>query len=108
MRRSGKEGVQIENRPILAILTQVAEIEQELSLAQQEIRRREAAEKERDKVIEELQQAISEIKTLRGFLPICSHCKSIRDDHGYWKVFCCGLFAMPTAKGMAQNIESIL
>jgi uncharacterized PurR-regulated membrane protein YhhQ (DUF165 family) len=83
--QSRKEGVQIENRPILAILKQVAEIEQELSLAQQEIRRRKAAEIERDKVIEELQQAISEIKTLRGFLPICSHCKSIRDDQGYWK-----------------------
>ncbi|MCP4153426.1 MAG: response regulator [bacterium] len=25
-----------------------------------------------------------EIKILRGFLPICSSCKSIRDDDGYW------------------------
>jgi len=25
-----------------------------------------------------------EIKILRGFLPICMHCKSIRDDKGYW------------------------
>ena len=29
-------------------------------------------------------QDITEIKTLRGFLPICSHCKKIRDDKGYW------------------------
>lgn len=79
-----KEGVQIENRPVLAILKQVAEIEHELSLAQQEIERRKVAEKERDKLIEELQLMISEVKTLRGFLPICSHCKSIRDDRGYW------------------------
>ncbi|MBS3755324.1 MAG: hypothetical protein KGY56_06455 [Desulfobacterales bacterium] len=78
-------GVIIENRPVLAILKQVAEIEQKLTLAQEEIERRKAAEKERDQVIQELQQAISEVKTLQGFLPICSHCKSIRDDKGYWK-----------------------
>jgi PAS domain S-box-containing protein len=29
-------------------------------------------------------QDITEIKTLRGFLPICSVCKKIRDDTGYW------------------------
>jgi len=32
----------------------------------------------------ELQQALEEIKTLRGILPICAHCKKIRDDSGYW------------------------
>ncbi len=25
-----------------------------------------------------------EIKTLRGLIPICAHCKKIRDDKGYW------------------------
>jgi AmiR/NasT family two-component response regulator len=33
---------------------------------------------------EELEKALAEIKTLRGILPICSHCKKIRDDKGYW------------------------
>jgi membrane-associated sensor protein len=32
----------------------------------------------------ELQDALAEIKTLSGMLPICSHCKKIRDDKGYW------------------------
>ena len=32
----------------------------------------------------ELTEALAEIKTLRGILPICSHCKQIRDDEGYW------------------------
>ncbi|THB71182.1 MAG: response regulator [Desulfobulbaceae bacterium] len=32
----------------------------------------------------ELQEALDEIKILRGFLPICANCKSIRDDQGYW------------------------
>lgn len=32
-----------------------------------------------------LQKALDEIKTLRGIIPICSHCKQIRDDEGLWK-----------------------
>jgi hypothetical protein len=32
----------------------------------------------------ELQKALSEIKTLSGMLPICASCKKIRDDKGYW------------------------
>ena len=32
----------------------------------------------------ELRKAISEIKRLRGILPICAQCKRIRDDAGYW------------------------
>jgi len=31
-----------------------------------------------------LQQALDEIRTLRGIVPICSYCKKIRDDEGYW------------------------
>ncbi len=33
---------------------------------------------------EELEKAFMEIKTLRGILPICTNCKKIRDDKGYW------------------------
>jgi hypothetical protein len=42
------------------------------------------AEEERERLIRELQDALENIKTLRGLLPICSSCKKIRDDHGYW------------------------
>ncbi len=35
---------------------------------------------------EKLLQALSEIKTLTGILPICSSCKKIRDDKGYWEM----------------------
>lgn len=31
-----------------------------------------------------LQTAVDDVKTLSGLLPICSHCKKIRDDKGYW------------------------
>ncbi|MBI2945399.1 MAG: response regulator transcription factor [Candidatus Wallbacteria bacterium] len=33
----------------------------------------------------ELQDALSNVKTLRGLLPICSYCKSVRDDKNYWQ-----------------------
>lgn len=41
--------------------------------------------KEKEKVIEELQSALGKIKTLSGLLPICSNCKKIRNDEGYWE-----------------------
>ncbi len=31
-----------------------------------------------------LEKALDEVKTLRGIVPICSNCKKIRDDAGYW------------------------
>ena len=79
-----RKGIAIENRPVLAIVTHVAEIEAELTRAQLEIERRKTAEHQRDETIQQLRQALSEVKTLRGLLPICSGCKSIRDDRGYW------------------------
>jgi PAS domain S-box-containing protein len=42
-------------------------------------------ERERLRLIEELTHAVSQTKTLRSLLPICSGCKKIRDDHGYWQ-----------------------
>ncbi|MFO7570312.1 MAG: PAS domain S-box protein [Smithellaceae bacterium] len=39
---------------------------------------------EREALIEQLQQALADVKTLSGLLPICSSCKKIRDDKGYW------------------------
>lgn len=31
-----------------------------------------------------LKKALAEIKTLKGIIPICSYCKNIRDDKGFW------------------------
>jgi PAS domain S-box-containing protein len=42
------------------------------------------AERDRERLIAELTDALTNVKTLRGLLPICSSCKKIRDDHGYW------------------------
>lgn len=42
------------------------------------------ADVERERLLHELKAALAEVKTLRRFLPICSYCKSIRDDENYW------------------------
>jgi hypothetical protein len=42
------------------------------------------AHTEKAKLIIELQDALAQVKTLSGLLPICSWCKQIRDDRGYW------------------------
>lgn len=40
---------------------------------------------ELEKTNQELRIALAEIKTLRGIIPICSNCKKIRDDQGFWQ-----------------------
>ena len=42
-------------------------------------------EEERKQLTAGLQEALSKVKTLSGLLPICSSCKKIRDDQGYWR-----------------------
>jgi PAS domain S-box-containing protein len=46
---------------------------------------RKQAEEQREKLIEELQTALGNVKTLRGLVPICSNCKKVRNDQGYWQ-----------------------
>lgn len=41
-------------------------------------------DRERERLVTELREALDRVRTLSGFLPICSYCKKIRDDHGYW------------------------
>jgi PAS domain S-box-containing protein len=50
-----------------------------------DITERKKEEEERESLIADLQNALSKIKTLSGLLPICSYCKKIRDDKGYWQ-----------------------
>jgi hypothetical protein len=50
-----------------------------------DISRQKDGEKEHERLIEELQEALSNVKTLSGLLPICAKCKNVRDDKGYWK-----------------------
>jgi DNA-binding NtrC family response regulator len=49
------------------------------------IQEKKRVEEEREKLIIQLQEALAQIKTLNGMLPICASCKKIRDDQGYWE-----------------------
>jgi PAS domain S-box-containing protein len=46
---------------------------------------RKKGEDERKKLVAELQESLNNIKTLKGLVPICSSCKKIRNDGGYWQ-----------------------
>jgi PAS domain S-box-containing protein len=50
----------------------------------EDITERKRIEKERERLIHELQEALVQVKTLSGLVPICASCKKIRDDKGYW------------------------
>ncbi len=49
-----------------------------------DITERKKANEDREELISRLEKALEDIKHLSGIVPICSHCKSIRDDKGYW------------------------
>ncbi|THB80770.1 MAG: hypothetical protein D3926_05480 [Desulfobacteraceae bacterium] len=49
-----------------------------------EVKMRKKSQEEKETLIIELRGALNNIKTLKGLLPICSKCKKIRDDKGYW------------------------
>ena len=46
-------------------------------------------EQEKENLINKLQESLSQVKQLSGFLPICASCKKIRDDKGYWNQIEC-------------------
>jgi PAS domain S-box-containing protein len=50
-----------------------------------DITERKRIEAERTRMIEQLNETLSKVRTLSGLLPICSNCKKIRDDKGYWQ-----------------------
>lgn len=64
---------------LLPAVIQQAVAKRELAVAKRQ------AEEERERLIVELQEALAEVKALSGLLPICTSCKKIRDDEGYWK-----------------------
>lgn len=51
----------------------------------------------------ELQDALAEVQTLSGFIPICANCKSVRDDEGYWR----SVDEYLSSRAMAQFSHSI-
>jgi DNA-binding response OmpR family regulator len=46
---------------------------------------RKRIESERNRLIQELQEALAKVKLLSGMQPICAWCKKVRDDQNYWQ-----------------------
>ncbi len=65
---------------------QKRELERRNELLQKEVDERMRAELQLGKLVVELQDALENIKTLKGLLPICAKCKKVRDDKGYWSL----------------------
>ncbi len=77
--------VSMDNRPTKQPITQhQCELLRLFGAALGYLCTRKRAQEERERLIGELQEALTKIKALRGLLPICANCKKIRDDQGYW------------------------
>ncbi len=50
-----------------------------------EIRKRDGITRENQELIRKLTQTANEVQELSGLVPICSSCKNVRDDEGYWQ-----------------------
>ena len=68
-------------KPLNLIFREVDELNSKLN---HELHLKTMKEEENRKLIAELQDALSEVKTLGNLLPVCMHCKNVRDDKGYW------------------------
>jgi PAS domain S-box-containing protein len=83
--RVRKDGV------IIPVSTTISPIKDEdgntvgASAITRDITERKRADEDRMRLIKELTEALRQVKTLKGLLPICASCKRIRDDKGYWQ-----------------------
>ncbi len=80
--RSMHKNLREKNLELEKEIAQRKEVEDALRIQSHELRE---SVRERDHLISELKNAIAQIKTLKGLLPICAGCKKIRNDHGYWE-----------------------
>lgn len=73
-----------EDATISPVMNEEGEITHYIAV-KEDVTERKQARADRERLIAELEEALARIKTLRGLIPICSNCKKIRDDKGYWK-----------------------
>jgi DNA repair exonuclease SbcCD ATPase subunit len=66
---------------LTAINNECLQLSRDLTKKQKEL---EMAYQAQEKLVAELNEALAKVKTLKGLLPLCSRCKKIRDDRGYW------------------------
>jgi PAS domain S-box-containing protein len=56
-----------------------------ISKIARDISERQRAKEELERLVRDLMDALAQVKTMKGLLPICASCKKIRSDEGYWK-----------------------
>lgn len=71
------------NKPVNAVEL-LARVSSALTL-KKEMDCRKHREQELRRSNEALQKALSEVKVLKGLVPICASCKKIRNDQGFWQ-----------------------
>ena len=77
-----------EDRQFDLLLSELVDRDRRLTgrlLVWRDVTERRRAEAERELLVVELQAALAQVRRLSGLLPICAHCKKIRDDEGYWR-----------------------
>jgi len=67
------------------VKARTAELEKSNQRLQTEIIERKRLEEKKAQLIEDLKAALTNVKRLKGLLPICANCKKIRDDEGFWE-----------------------
>jgi GAF domain-containing protein len=77
------EALRALSRQVLAQL----ELRRNLKRLEQSLKMRDRVEAEKERALRELQEAMANIRTLEGLLPICLSCKKIQDPKGDWQPF---------------------
>ncbi len=80
----GSDGPRVIEADVSPFLTGQAIIGGHLIILR-DITQRKLAEQERELLITELQDAVSQVRMLEGLLPVCSSCHNIRNDDGEWE-----------------------
>ncbi|MEI7730157.1 MAG: PAS domain S-box protein [Verrucomicrobiota bacterium] len=73
-----------ESASISPLRNEVGQITHYIAV-KEDISLRKQLEEEREQLVNDLREALANVKTLSGLLPICASCKRIRDDRGYWE-----------------------
>lgn len=87
-RKRAEEKLRLANRELESrVAERSAELNSRNEELQAEITEHRRIVEENEKLIHDLQGALTGIKVLSGMPPVCSHCKKIRDSKGRWNEF---------------------
>jgi len=85
LKQKNAELREVRDAQEVKVKERTADLEKSNSALRVQIRLRQIALKKNAELIGKLQSALEEVKTLSGLIPICAHCKNIRDDEGFWR-----------------------